>query len=165
MPNINVTARAGDPAETDADTRVVALFEGEDATDAAVRSLVDAGEAKPALGKLAVTHEDGGRRLIVVGLGKRDELDGEKARVAAAGAAGRARDLGAKALSWAAPADVAGAVVEGTLIKLYEFDRFKTKKDDEDERGRRRRARRRWRSPAPTWTRPRSAPPRWPPAR
>ena len=28
---------------------------------------------------------------------------------------------------------MAGAVVEGTLIKLYEFDRFKTKKDDEDD--------------------------------
>ena len=90
MPNINVTARAGEPADTDADTRVVPVFEGEDATDAGVKSLVDAGEAKPALGKVAVTHEDGGRRLIVVGLGKRDELDGEKARVAAAGAAGRA---------------------------------------------------------------------------
>ena len=91
MPNINVTARAGDPAETDADTRVVPLFEGDEPADAAVKALVDAGEAKPALGKLAVTHEDGGRRLIVVGLGKRDELDGEKARVAAAAAAGPRR--------------------------------------------------------------------------
>jgi leucyl aminopeptidase len=132
MPNINVTARAGAPAETDADTRVVALFEGEDAGDAAVQALADSGEAKSALGKLAVDHEDG-RRLIVVGLGKRDELTGEKARVAAAAAAGRARELSAKSLSWAAPADVAGAVVEGTLIKLYEFDRFKTSKDDEDD--------------------------------
>ena len=133
MPNINVTARAGDPAETDADTRVVTLFEDEEPADAAVKALVAAGEAKPALGKLAVTHEDGGRRLIAVGLGKRDELDGEKARVAAAGAAGRARELGAKSLSWAAPADVAGAVVEGTVIKLYEFDRFKTSKDDDED--------------------------------
>ena len=132
MPDIDVTARAGDPAETDADTRVVGLFEGDEAGDAAVKPLVDAGEAKPALGKLAATHEDGGRRLIVVGLGKRDELDAEKARVAAAAVAGRAGELGAKALSWAAPADVAGAVVEGTLIKLYEFDRFKTSKDEDD---------------------------------
>ena len=31
MPNIDVTARAGDPAETDADTRVVGLFEGDEA--------------------------------------------------------------------------------------------------------------------------------------
>ena len=61
-------------------------------------------------------------------MGKRDELDGEKVRVAAAGAAGRAKELGTKTLSWAAPADVAGAVVEGTLIKLYEFDRFKTRR-------------------------------------
>ncbi len=135
MPNINVTARAGAPAETDADTRVVALFEGDDAGDAAVAALVEAGEARPGVGKLALTHEDGGRRLIVVGLGKRGELDGEQARVAAAAVAARARELSAKTLSWAAPADVAAAVVEGTLIKLYEFDQFKTAKDDEDDDG------------------------------
>ncbi len=133
MSNITVSARAGAPAETDADTRVVALFEDEEPGDAALAPLVQAGEAKTALGKLALTHEDGGRRLIAVGLGKRDELDGEKARVAAAAVAGRARELSTKALSWAAPAAVAGAVVEGTLIKLYEFDRFKTSKDDEDD--------------------------------
>ncbi len=135
MPNIDVTARAGDPAETTADTRVVPLFEGDDPADAAVKALVDAGEAKPAAGKLAVTHEDGGRRLIVVGLGKRGELDGENARVAAAAAAGRARELGAESLSWAAPAGHEAAVVEGTVIKLYEFDRFKTSKDADEENG------------------------------
>ena len=113
-----------------------------------------------------MTHEDGGRRLIVVGLGKRDELDGEKARVAAAGAAGRARELGTKSLSWAAPAGVAGAVVEGTLLKLYEFDRFKSKKDDEDDgdddgltvAGDRRRRRGRGRGRAPPRSPPRPEP-------
>jgi leucyl aminopeptidase len=80
-----------------------------------------------------VTHEDGGRRLIVVGLGKRDEFDHERARVAAGATAQRARELGAKALSWAAPAGAGGPgpLVEGTLLALYEFKQFKSANDDD----------------------------------
>src|SRR3954471_18723027 len=132
MPStINVTARSGAPQETDADTRVVGLFEGETPDDDAARPLAESGEAKGGLRKLAVTHEDGGRRVIVAGLGKRDEFDAEKARVAAAGAAGRARELSASSLSWADPGGVAGALVEGTLLALYKFDRFKSSSDDD----------------------------------
>src|SRR4051812_40717626 len=113
MPAPTVTARTGAAAETDADTRIVGVFEGEKLDEPELQSLVDSGEAKPGLRKLAVTHEDG-RRVILAGLGKRDELDPERARVAAAAAAGRARDLGSRSLSWAAPSDdarVAGALV------------------------------------------------------
>jgi leucyl aminopeptidase len=133
MPAPTVTARTGAAADTDADTRVVAVFEGEKLEDEALQALVDSGEAKPGLRKLAVTHEDT-RRVILAGLGKRDELDPERARVAAAVAAGRARELGSRSLSWAAPSDdprVVGAVVEGTLLALYRFDRFKSSADDE----------------------------------
>ena len=108
MPSIQVTARSGAPQETDADTRVIGLFEDETPDDDAVRPLAESGEAKGSLRKLAVTHEDGGRRVIVVGLGKRDEFDHEKARVAAGAAAQRARELGAKALSWAPPSAAGG---------------------------------------------------------
>jgi leucyl aminopeptidase len=134
MGDVTVTGRAGPPRETEADTRVVPVFEGESLDDAALQPLVDSGEAKAGLRKLAVTHEDG-RRVILVGAGKRSELDHERARVAAAVAAGRARELGARSLSWAAPGGegVAGAIVEGTLLALYKFDRFKSKDDDEEQ--------------------------------
>src|SRR5215207_4366726 len=114
MPAIQVSARSGAPQETDADSRVVGLFEGETPDDDAARPLAESGEAKGALRKLAVTHEDG-RRVIVVGLGKRDEFDHERARVAAGAAAQRARELGAKKLSWAVPGGAGGAppLVEG----------------------------------------------------
>ena len=73
----------------------------------ALQALVDLGEAKRGLSKVAVTHEDapggGRRRVLIAGLGKRDELDAEQARVAAAAVAGRARELGAVSLSWAGP--------------------------------------------------------------
>src|ERR671914_801278 len=126
---VAVRARSGAPEETAADTRVVPLFDGESLDD-----------AKPGLKKVAVAHEDapggGQRRVLIAGLGKRDELDAERTRVAAAAAAGRAKGLGAVSLSWAAPAGggVAAAIVEGTLLKLYSFDRFKSKGEDDDDR-------------------------------
>jgi leucyl aminopeptidase len=133
MPPIGVSARRGAPGDTDADTRIVGLFEGDSPDDPALKELVDSGEAKSGFKKLAVAHADG-KRVVVVGLGKRDELDGEKARGAAAAAAGRASELGARSLSWAAPApEFAGPIVEGTLLKLYKFDRFKSKKDDDSD--------------------------------
>src|SRR2546421_2611568 len=137
MPPVAVTARTGGAGETDADTRVVGLFEGESLEDPALQQLVDSGEAKPGLPKLAVAHEDG-RRVILAGLGKRAELDPERARVAAATAASRARELGSKSLSWAAPSDdqgLAGAIVEGTLLAGYRFDRYKTKGSGENDDG------------------------------
>jgi leucyl aminopeptidase len=138
MRQVSVRARSGRPDETSADTRVVGLFEGESLGDERLQRLVELGEAKPGLKKVAVAHEEapggGQRRVLIAGLGKRDEFDAERARVAAAAAAERAKELGAVSLSWAAPAGdgVAAALVEGTLLKLYSFDRFKSSKEDED---------------------------------
>src|SRR3954454_5928362 len=133
MPEIAVSARRGDPDETSADTRVIGLFEDESLPEGPLRALSESGEARGKPRSLAVAHSDDGRRVIVVGLGKRDEFDSEKARVAAAVAAGRARELSARAVSWEAPpgAGVAGALVEGTLLALYKFDRFKSSSDDD----------------------------------
>src|SRR3954469_19827456 len=135
MREVKVTARQGAPADTAADTRVVGLFEGETLAEEPLQALVELGEAKPGVKQVAVAHEDapggGKRRVLIAGLGKRDELDGEKARVAAAAVAARARELGAVSLSWDAPEGFAGPIVEGTLLRLYSFDRFKTAKDEE----------------------------------
>jgi len=130
---IEVTTRQGAPEDTTADARVVPFFEG-DTLGEPLQGLVDSGEAKPKLKRVAVAHEDDGRRrVLIAGLGKREELDGEKARVAASAVAGRAKELGTKALSWDAPAGFAGPIVEGTLLKLYDFKRFKSSNDDEDD--------------------------------
>ena len=137
MPGPTVTASKGAPDETAADTRVVGLFEGDALAEPELQALVELGEAKPGLKKVAVAHEDapggGRRRVLIAGLGQRDEFDAERARVAAAAAAGRAKELGAVSLSWAAPPGpgVGAALVEGTLLKLYAFDRFKSSKEDD----------------------------------
>jgi leucyl aminopeptidase len=123
---IRVTAITGAGS---ADTRVVPVFEGE-TLDGELQALVDSGEAKSAAKKTAVFHQDA-KRVILVGAGKRDRADAETVRVAAAAAAARAKEVGATGLAWEVP-DVAGAttgVVHGTLLALYAFDMFKSKKD------------------------------------
>jgi leucyl aminopeptidase len=134
---IKVAAGPKAPEETSADTRVVGLFDGYSLDDPALARLVELGEAKASLKNVALAHEDapggGVRRVLIAGLGKRSEFDPERARVAAAAAAGRAKELGAVSLSWADPGGdgVVAALVEGTLLKLYSFDRFKSAGDDE----------------------------------
>jgi leucyl aminopeptidase len=136
---IKVSSRSGAPEETSADTRVVGLFEGDSLGDPALQRLVDLGEAKAGLKKVALAHESapggGQRRVLIAGLGARSEIDPERARVAAAAAAGRAKELGAVSLSWAAPAGegLTAALVEGTLLKLYSFDRFKSSPGEDGE--------------------------------
>ena len=141
MAPITVIARAGAPEETAADTRVVGVFEGDSLTDPSLQRLIELGEAKRGLKKVAVAHEDapggGQRRVLIAGLGEREKFGPEEARVAAASAAARAKELGAVSLSWAAPAGdgVAAALVEGTLLKLYSFDRFKSQTGEDGSNG------------------------------
>ena len=141
MAPITVIARAGAPEETAADTRVVGVFEGDSLTDPSLQRLIELGEAKRGLKKVAVAHEDapggGQRRVLIAGLGEREKFGPEEARVAAASAAARAKELGAVSLSWAAPAGdgVAAALVEGTLLKLYSFDRFKSQSGEDGSNG------------------------------
>ena len=99
-----------------------------------MQALVDSGEARPSFRHLAVTHAQG-KRLIVVGLGSRDALTPERLRVAAASVHERARELGSRRLCWELPhkvgAEHAAALVEGTVLTAYRFDRYKAPAPDE----------------------------------
>jgi leucyl aminopeptidase len=137
---MHVTATTEAPPATDADTIAVGVFEDEGVAhdhDGALQALVDSGEARRGLRRLAVTHA-GGRRYIVAGLGARADFDPERARVAAAGVAGRARELGTRTLCWEVPHHVsgahAGALVEGTLLAAYTYRAYKTGADDDRDR-------------------------------
>jgi leucyl aminopeptidase len=125
------------PQDVDADTVVIGVLEGEQIhhdVGGILNGLVSAGEAKAKHRHLAVAHA-GGRRWVLVGLGKRGQLDGERVRVAAASALGRARELGARRLCWEVPHkvgdEIAAAIVEGTMLSAYRFDRFKGKPPEE----------------------------------
>jgi leucyl aminopeptidase len=125
------------PQDADADTVVIGVLEGEKVhhdVDGILNGLITAGEAKAKHRHVAVAHA-GAKRWVLVGLGSREELDGEKVRVAAATALGRARELGARRLCWEVPhkvgREIAAAVVEGTLLCNYRFERFKSKPSEE----------------------------------
>jgi leucyl aminopeptidase len=114
------------------------VFEGKgvphDVPDGALGALVEAGEARSEFRKLTHTHA-AGRRWILIGLGARDDFDAERARIAAATALGRARELGARSLCWELPHKVpdavAGALVEGSLLAAYRYTEFKSEPDDD----------------------------------
>src|SRR3954466_15708442 len=96
FPPMRVRATTEAPPSTDADTIVVGVFEDEGVAHdypGVLQALVDSGEARRGLRKLAATHAEGGRSVIA-GLGGRADFDPERARVAAATVAGRLRELG-----------------------------------------------------------------------
>src|SRR4051794_31235045 len=130
------------PAATSADTIAVGVFEDEgvahDLPGGELNALLDVGEAKRAFRKVALTHAEG-KRWLVAGLGKREEFDPERARIAAGGVIRRARELGARSLCWELPHHVsdahAAAFVEGSVMGAYDFRMFKSGADEDDDGG------------------------------
>jgi leucyl aminopeptidase len=139
---MHASATTDAPKATAADTIAVGVFDDEgiahDLEGAPLTALLDAGEARRRFKHLALHHGEG-KRWLVVGLGRREEFDAERARVAAAVVHGRARELGARELCWELPHhvsdDVAAALVEGTMLAGYRFERYRTKPEDEEPPG------------------------------
>ncbi len=129
---MRVTSTTAAPIDCGADTIAVGVFAGEqvahDVEGEALAELLDSGEARSSWKHLAVTHA-AGSRWILAGLGEREAFDAERARLAASAVLGRAKELGCRSLCWEAPHhvsdDVAGGLVEGTLLASYRFDRFR----------------------------------------
>jgi leucyl aminopeptidase len=130
---MRVSSTTQAPPETAADTIAVGVFAGEAIAhdvDGILQGMVDSGEARPGLRKVAVTHA-GGRRYILAGLGRRDDFDAEKARVAAGAVTGRAKEIGTRTLCWEVPHHVEPhGFVEGTLLAAYEYTAYKSRNDD-----------------------------------
>jgi leucyl aminopeptidase len=134
VPPMRVTTTSVHGADTDADTVAVGVFAGEDdllGAPAAAGELIASGEARRSFKSLALAHADG-RRWLLVGLGSREDFTPERARVAAAVAAERAREIAARTLCWELPAEgepgaVAGALIEGTILRDYRYERDKSK--------------------------------------
>jgi leucyl aminopeptidase len=120
--------------EVDADLLAVGLYEGEE-PPAELAGAPGAGDAKGGFKKLALAHPEPSKRALFVGLGKRDVLDAERARIAAALAATEAAGLEARTLAWWLPGpweeQTAAALVTGTTLAGYRFDRFRSA-DPED---------------------------------
>lgn len=132
MAAVKVTASTEAPLATGADTVVAGVFEDEgvahDLPGGALEALLDRGEGGRGLGRVAVTHHDQ-TRVLLLGLGPRVELDFEAARMAAAAAHERARQIGARRLCWELPprvgAEIAEGLVNGTALAAYRFTRYR----------------------------------------
>ncbi len=126
-----VSASLGD---LDAEVVAIGLSDGEE-LPAEIRSARGVADVKTTFKKLALVHPEAPPRALAVGLGARDDLDPERIRVAAALAAKRSAALDAKSMAWVVPAGDAArnaaALVEGTVLAGYRFDRFRSR-DPED---------------------------------
>ncbi len=128
--HVSATDRPG--GATDADTVVIGVFEDEEppaGVPAELGELLSSGEASRSLKKLALAHAEG-KRWLLVGLGARSDFTPERARVAAAVVGARAREISASGLCWQVPGEgepaIAAALVQGTILADYRFDRHKS---------------------------------------
>ncbi|HEY8417004.1 MAG TPA: leucyl aminopeptidase [Limnochordales bacterium] len=152
---MQIEVRQGNITAAAADAIIVNLFEGvtqpggaTGAVDARIggliRRLIAGGEFKGKLNETAVLHMGEGlpfRKVVVVGLGKSSEFDAERVRQVSAAAAQAAAKGKVKTIATIVhgagiggldPAVAAQCVAEGTLLGLYRYDKYKTRKNDGD---------------------------------
>jgi leucyl aminopeptidase len=134
---MKVSVSQSEPSAVDADLVAIGLCEGEE-LPAELVSARGATDAKGGFKKLTTIHPEQPARVLVAGLGKRDELDAERLRIASALVAKEAGKLGASSLAWALPDGdeqeaFAEGIVTGTILGSYSFDQFKSKDSDDPE--------------------------------
>ncbi len=123
-------------AGVSADVVAVGLYEDE-GLPAELADSPGAADAQGGFEKLTTIYPGAPARLVVAGLGKREELDAERLRVAAALVAKEGARLKASSLAWvlpetADPAAAAEGIVTGTVLGSYRFDRFKGSASSEE---------------------------------
>jgi leucyl aminopeptidase len=114
----------------EADLLAIGLCEGEELPEE-LASVPGAADAKGGFKKLSRIHPVKPARVLVAGLGKREELDPERLRIVAALVAKEAGRLKAGSVAWALPEGddpdaLAEGLVTGTILGAYRFDRFKS---------------------------------------
>jgi leucyl aminopeptidase len=127
-PFVRLEIRQQAPADSDADLVVVGVHSGRQLPSELTQS-PGAGDAKGDFRKLALLRPERPARVLSIGLGEREQADPERYRVAAAIAAKQAAELGSASLAWLLPDSdddeaTAEAIVTGTILAGYRFDRF-----------------------------------------
>jgi leucyl aminopeptidase len=127
-PSLRVEVKDIELAGAEADILIAGLFEGEE-LPAPLAAAPGAADAKAGFKKQTLVYPQGSARALVLGLGRREAFDAERARVIAALAAKMAAGLRATSLAWALPSlaepsAIAEGLVTGTILGSYRFDRF-----------------------------------------
>jgi len=150
---MKVTVKKAKIAEFVTDALIVPYFEKEkEPAGAALRmdkkfgsitkAIVGGGDFEGKFNQIVLTYAIGvlpAKRIVLLGLGKRAELDREKLRGAFAGAARHLRGMNVKKFALCSDmgstsldnTGLAEAIVEGIYLGLYRFTSFKTLKKDE----------------------------------
>lgn len=146
---MEIQLKQGDIAQVAADLIVVNLFQGvtqpggatgavDRALGGAISEVIAAGDFVGKSGETLALYTRGAlpaARVLVVGLGESAKFDLREARNAAATAARKARDLGAKTVATIVhgagiggldPAKAASALVEGTRLGLYRYAGYRS---------------------------------------
>ena len=151
---MNISVAIENILERDAEAIALNLFEGvtepggaTGAADAAlngqIRNLISDGDFIGKFKQIAVLYPQDGisaKRLLIVGLGKREEFTLDRVRQVSAVSAQRARSLGAGQLATVVHgggtggmdvAAAAQAVVEGAILGAYRFTPYKSGEDED----------------------------------
>jgi len=152
---MEIKVLVGDITQIESDALIVNLFEGvkqpggatgavDKALAGAISALIREGELKGELNQTALIHTLGkipSKRVIIVGLGKREEFNLDRIRQVTATSLRKARDLGAKRVTTIVHgAGVAGidpeaaskSLAEGAVLGLYKFDKYLEKKEEKE---------------------------------
>lgn len=155
---LDIEVVAGDASQQDTDALVVNLFSGVTAPGGAtgavdtalgglLTSLIADGEVTGKLGEITVVHtpearypEFKPRRVLVAGLGPQEKFTLDTIRSVSAGVAQRLRGLNARnaativhgaGIGGLDPTSASEALVEGSLLGLYQFRKYKTRSGDD----------------------------------
>jgi leucyl aminopeptidase len=155
---LDIRVVVGDVVKFRGDALVVNLFEGlktpggataavDRALSGAIRKLIQGGEATGKWGEQTLVHTLGKlpvARVLIVGLGKREEFTLDRVRSVSAESAKCLRKIGARRIGTIVhgagsqtgaggfnAAQATQALVEGALLGLYRFTRYKREKEDD----------------------------------
>jgi leucyl aminopeptidase len=124
-------------AELEAGVVALGIADGE-GLPAGLADAPGAADTKTGFRKVAVLHPERPSRVVVAGLGPAGDLDAERLRVAAALAVREAGRVEASSIAWIVPeagapdaAEAGAALVEGTVLAAYRFDRFRSRDPDD----------------------------------
>lgn len=149
---MKVLVKSGRVEEEEFPLLAINLFEGEAEVggavkaidrllDGAITQLLKSGEFRAKLNQTTTIYTLGRlktKRILLVGLGKRSEYDLEAVRSVSGKAAQTAKELKLKSYTQLIPEEgkldveaVAQAFVEGCGLSLYQFNQYKTEKEEE----------------------------------
>lgn len=126
-------------SDLDADLVAVGLYEGDELSEP-LGSTAGASDASADFKSRVIVYPGKPERVVIIGLGPKNEFTAEKARVAGAVSQQALKQVKGEALAWmlpeapdgTEPGPIAAALVEGAGFSAFAFDRYKSGSDGEE---------------------------------